>query len=792
MEAWTSALLALENLITGTPQRIQDGAVLLGLSAWHLYPDMSVLGDRNQHIKQADPLISLGGIITLGLRSKGELDKGIYWSLPLAHVRYYGDPVVATRYAGIGESQVTFDEFIFVTLGSVLGGWNLFDMPMAVPLKLIQTLAEGVLHVRSARNGKAVDQHTHWLKSLASAAAQVERSQGTRRQQITRLISFGQRRCPDFLAPIGSQPPLLFGLTNFKALLATFDRDTERKITMLRNWALRELGDHQIQGAVIRYRDGDRDKFRYTSICRDQVCGRKRRRSFRDQEAEMEITHNLHWMDKEEELDFDDPSDLDDFDCDLADPTQPSKELFSLERGWNSWKGPKARTDHLPSGLEERTCSVPIPPGPGQEVMNYTFVYGDANTAAIFVPTRGRLTLKTLENEMSAKDMVLCIERGDVTESQLAARLLDPGHCQEFDVYFESLRAIHEAEQIYSQLPGARVDLQVTSLTLSSSKWWKACREDVRKSNARTLNHVFSCIALFETGFMDVDPAAIGEDVIAISNANSIFVACELLLDPTAAAPVVPVERITGNIGKPGFAFLITPPNPKVRKIDYKSWNIIAHEPFDGKFQDSFRSTSLHLSFTGYELPLDVGQRGTRDVPALFIETAVSVYDRGEWIADLDIMKCCRSWAKIRQKRPCAHSEDEKADMASFLPLVSVDSWLEFLDQPVGNSIVRAHANATARLATAALATQHSRKFLIMPEKRCWQCLRSNVDSVAARARAKHTEGGSDSGEIQAPDKPEDSGAAYHKDLRGADRTFFLPHFEVVVAGESASIALIY
>lgn len=353
---------------------------------------------------------------------------------------------------------------------------------------------------------------------------------------------------------------------------------------------------------------------------------------------------------------------------------------------------------------------------------------------------------------MSTKDLILYIEHRDITGPQLAAGLLDPRHFDNFAIYFESLCAIAEANQIYSQLPGARVDLQVTSSPLSKSRWWRTFSKRIPRPGTRVLRDVFSCIALFETGFLDVDPAAIGEETIAVSNANSIFVASELLLDPSAPVPPVPIERITGNIGKPGFAFLVTPPNPKVRGIDHQSWNLIAHEPFDGKCQDNFGSTSLHLSFTGYELPLDVGQRGVREAPALFIETAVSVYDRGEWIADPDIMKSCKSLVGKRQWGPCAHSEDQKSDMAPFMPIVSVDSWLELLDQPLSNSVVRACGNAMARLATAALAAQQGRKTLVMSEEPCWWCLKSQAESAMNQVQTENAESSSGF------DDPEDAG----------------------------------
>ncbi|OTB13474.1 hypothetical protein K445DRAFT_44822, partial [Daldinia sp. EC12] len=95
-EAWVKALEALENLIEGIPQQISDGAVLLGLSSWHLYPDL-LLARTNQYVRQEDALISSGGIITIGLESKEDNGKGVFWSLPLAQARYYGDPVITKR-----------------------------------------------------------------------------------------------------------------------------------------------------------------------------------------------------------------------------------------------------------------------------------------------------------------------------------------------------------------------------------------------------------------------------------------------------------------------------------------------------------------------------------------------------------------------------------------------------------------------------------------------------------------------------------------------------------------------
>ena len=42
INAWTTALTSMEKLINGAPQRVHNGALLLGLSSWHIYPDLEV------------------------------------------------------------------------------------------------------------------------------------------------------------------------------------------------------------------------------------------------------------------------------------------------------------------------------------------------------------------------------------------------------------------------------------------------------------------------------------------------------------------------------------------------------------------------------------------------------------------------------------------------------------------------------------------------------------------------------------------------------------------------------
>lgn len=276
IESWTNALLALDHLIGGTPLRIQDGAVLLGLSAWHIYPDITISGEGNQHVKQSDPLVQPGGIITIGLENKSEdTDQGIYWSLPLAYVRYYGDPVVETCRTGVGQSRVEIDDFLLVVLGSVFSSWGMFDLSFDVPLGLVVDLF-------TVSNDDQLPSSTiGWTRLLATSAARVLGMTGTARQQSDRLISFGQRRCSKFLAPLDSHPSPVFGLTDISTILASHV-DAESKVKFLRSWALGSLkGNPYLYSGVIRYRNQRTEVFKCTSIT---ILGARGKKRFRNKE----------------------------------------------------------------------------------------------------------------------------------------------------------------------------------------------------------------------------------------------------------------------------------------------------------------------------------------------------------------------------------------------------------------------------------------------------------------------------------------------------------------------------
>lgn len=123
--AWTSALISVENLVSGTPQAVNSGACLLALSSWHLYPNVLVMSPISTSHQFDDPLVKQGGTLTLGLASPGgRTSRAAFWSLPLAHLSYYGRPIRREAELDMQTKAITFDQFTNVVFGALLPQWG--------------------------------------------------------------------------------------------------------------------------------------------------------------------------------------------------------------------------------------------------------------------------------------------------------------------------------------------------------------------------------------------------------------------------------------------------------------------------------------------------------------------------------------------------------------------------------------------------------------------------------------------------------------------------------------------
>lgn len=290
--------------------------------------------------------------------------------------------------------------------------------------------------------------------------------------------------------------------------------------------------------------------------------------------------------------------------------------------------------------------------------------------------------------------------------------------------YFQSLRALSLATKTYKDLPGSTISLGIISTTLHDALWLPS--EHIQQLSRQ---EKFACIAMFESGSYNIDPATLN-DVIALSSRNSIFASKLLHHDPSSTEHKDDITRVIGNVGRVGMVLMVAPQAPRTREVELNNFRLVTHAPFDGRSEDSFKATTLHLRFTEFEMAFDVGQRGAIDKDLCLVETLIQVYDRDVWVGDIDVLPLFnqRNDAVRRNNISCrgCSSSSQTSDIHS--SLVSIDNWEELLDPPkdlgeLNIAVFRAYDNWVARLAAACISLQKGFRIVINPvDKVCWGC----------------------------------------------------------------------
>ncbi|KAL1866713.1 hypothetical protein Daus18300_006657 [Diaporthe australafricana] len=126
IQAWEDAVTSMDFLVRGIPQKVRNGAVLLAMNSWHLYPDLCVLSRGPDVLRQHDDLIGESGILSIDLEPADDTSRSVSWSLPLSYMRYYGDPVVIERKISVDSARLTLEQFRYVFLGCTISAWTTF------------------------------------------------------------------------------------------------------------------------------------------------------------------------------------------------------------------------------------------------------------------------------------------------------------------------------------------------------------------------------------------------------------------------------------------------------------------------------------------------------------------------------------------------------------------------------------------------------------------------------------------------------------------------------------------
>jgi hypothetical protein len=252
MEEWTEAMFAVDQLVSGTPFRAQRPSVLIGLAAWHLFPDISLLGPEQRFVPMRDHLVQSGGLLTIGVQTiSPRITSGVTWTLPLKYLRHYGGAKMTNGGISATSSQVTFELFLQVAIGGMISKWG----PLADSFQSVATflVALGSKAIRppqmvDSKEENSDEDHgfgrlpehapilieapSHWPEAITNSAESYIRGVHHYQKQFKQCVELGKRRFAGFFAPIGQHPEPGFGLCNPRCLFSLMDY--ENSISALR------------------------------------------------------------------------------------------------------------------------------------------------------------------------------------------------------------------------------------------------------------------------------------------------------------------------------------------------------------------------------------------------------------------------------------------------------------------------------------------------------------------------------------------------------------------------------
>jgi hypothetical protein len=841
LDAWTSAINGMEKLIVGQSQRTANGSLLLGLSSWHLFPDLIVLGDQTQNIQFEDQLVSYGGVLSIGLENtEGAENRGLYWSLSLAHLRYYGDPVRVSSESSRESSRLSMDDFEFVVFGSLIADWGPQPVATWQAMSFFESLSGYLKQQKSmerSRSGQSLSEAT-WFRTVVAISIRFLCLEETEQRAAMSLISQGTRKAQNLLASRAHRPPPYFGLLDDFVLSRhcrpSSATDQSEQVDMMR-FIASKLALQPFE-AIIRIKTG-RD-VKYATAVHFEDCSTSsgthhnitwllgneshplRPKFIRDGCACHASGHSCHKArcpclgvglacsvvchrrnirsNKKcagclsyghDKLLNHNPAHYSAIDCDNSVEDESIEyvddNLFyevSLDQATSfpslpcgCTKGGKRRDPIAPlfiqanvvlagTGTLCKCFTSRFVKGVGS---TFSLLAGNPDTVALFfcLPSSASMSLNRLNPHHQAQILRLADAQEAARQQR---RQADANHIlqivqskgpdlERLVVYLEdvtstgriqipimskdlhiadinikpfmvSLGALALAKDVYRNLPGATITKRLMSSQIHKGHWIPIDGQGlVDEKQILGRNEKFACIAMFESGAYNLVPSDLDE-VMAICSRNTIYVSDILLCDPHGCSHENDIRLLMGNVG---MAMMVAPQAPRLKELGVEHWTQILHAPFNGIAEDNFGATSLHLSFTKYEMPFDVGNRGGIDNDLCFVETLISVLDRGKWVADLDVLALHRAQQSLL-RRPLTQKHCIK-HASSRIPklLASFDTWEEILDAPerLGKDcvgVVRARDNWMGRLAAACVSIQKGYRTVLLPpdydEQSCWSC----------------------------------------------------------------------
>lgn len=386
----------------------------------------------------------------------------------------------------------------------------------------------------------------------------------------------------------------------------------------------------------------------------------------------------------------------------------------------------------------------------------YEMVFGD-ESAALFADANDKIIACAAEEYASSHFK-------DFFESEF----LDPDHlCEALRLqlnkashlhdYWKSLKAVASATSLYRISGIATIDVRVLEHHLWEAPWIPRVQKGSAYGRTQSMAYppssalihkrkpakpkpyvlaphslrlpaAFACLCFFESGRFQIEPGSLAK-VMAMCSNDLIWVASSLLADPSIHSRDGPqIKVFPGNIGRSGIALMVPPTEPMKRTSSIQDFRDIVHRPFDGHLQNNFRSTSLHLSFTTAESPINTNFSGMKDDEVYILETLLSVHEGSQWVADLDVLRSLADPTHV-QIVPC--EQHAESDYDTNVRASCIDNWAELLEQTEESmGVVRACGDWQARLATFCVAVSSGRKTVVLPAKVCWHCMAFRLASI--------------------------------------------------------------
>ncbi|KAK0670780.1 hypothetical protein QBC41DRAFT_220996 [Cercophora samala] len=755
---WTRAMEVLEKLLHNTPQQACDRAVLRGISAWNLFPNLLVFQVEATKVSFSDKLFPNLAVLSLRLEYKsGSSESFTQWSLALSHFKYYGDPVTVSSHEQL--SRIYMPQLWLVALGALFRRWEVGYTDFDIAMRWFAELGKVLRHVDSDCS------RISWLHSLCSAVTVLD---GEDRNTAIMLVKYGWRRDRAFLGSSSSPGNHIafFGLCNYRVIRALRCGTTiDAGIDYLRQVAASPKLDLKAQDAIITYQSNIQGR-KYTewttihpiedhlAVWEPYFCGwlhvdlsgpgaykmiereiEERRQYIESigencivvtQESRLPNTTSSSnrwlWWNKAPILFAEFHGYYDSLGFYKAEGS-----WASFSHGFNLWV---RQSVNVQSCLQDAELEPKVALRDGIEWLKAPPPLDVIFKYIVAVTEPGEFKEASASVCMPFEDMYDYTSHHIHTPqgTQNCLSLLGSQFRQPSDL-LDSFKVLEVAAHVYQMMPQATVSLQIIEHTLTSTKWFRPSAAVERSAEQylkqMTRAELFACVAMFESGRFNIDPRNL-TDVIALCSDDSLYVADVLLSDPCTSPSELGIRHLVGNIGQTGMVCLVSPTKPRIRQIGHDAL-MVSHPVFDGRCKDSFKGTSLHLSFTNWKVPLAPGPKGEIDQEIFLLESVVSVQEQGRWVADIDALGVERSGFKTITFPDCdCHSGQSSSSEPC--DAVSIGSWEELLDQPPCTGIVQTSHNAVARLAAVSILAQQGKAAetaILGGSNFCWKCCRT-------------------------------------------------------------------